>query len=86
MSKAIKPSVYLNNKKMHITECTDGFWLYDEDRGRNLAMGAVSEREAMVEALRYYQQRVTALQTSNKRLRQHLIAIAEIIEQEDLEL
>jgi len=41
-----------------LTECRDGFWLYDKTRGMNLAMRAKTERAAFLEALAYYQKRL----------------------------
>lgn len=49
MSKVINSKVLTNT--LSITECTDGFWLYDETRGMNLSMQAKSEEAAFVEAL-----------------------------------
>lgn len=40
---------------LHLAECTDGFWLYDDTRGWNIAMRAKTEREAFCSALKYYQ-------------------------------
>lgn len=48
-----------------ITECTDGFWLYDYTRGMNLAMRAKTEREAFVDALEYYQKRLSDLERAH---------------------
>lgn len=42
-----------------ITECANGWWLYDKTRGMNLAMRSKSERDAFVKALEYYQERLT---------------------------
>lgn len=63
MSKIIKHEVLTD--KINLTECTDGFWLYDETRGMNLAMGAKSEREAFVEALEYYQDRLKQVESAH---------------------
>ena len=35
-----------------------GYWLWDDTRGGNLAMRAKSERQAFVETLHYYQERL----------------------------
>jgi hypothetical protein len=40
-----------------------GFWLYDSTRGMNLSMKATSEQEAFVEALTYYQRRLTEVES-----------------------
>lgn len=45
-----------------LSECTDGFWLYDETRGMNLSMKAKTPTDAFVEALTYYQRRLTELE------------------------
>lgn len=41
-----------------------GFWLYDETRGMNLAMKATTEREAFVETLTYYQERLARIESA----------------------
>jgi hypothetical protein len=38
-----------------LSECHDGWWLYDTTRGCNLSMRAKTERAAFVDALMYYQ-------------------------------
>lgn len=35
-----------------------GFWLYDITRGMNLSIRVESEREAFIDALEYYQERL----------------------------
>lgn len=37
------------------------YWLWDETRGMNLAMGVSTQTEAFTEALTYYQNRTTKL-------------------------
>lgn len=49
-----------------ITECTDGYWLYDTTRGFNLAMRAKTEQSAFVEALTYYQNRLRDIESAYK--------------------
>ena len=39
-----------------------GVCLYDKTRGMNLAMGAETERDAFVEALEYYQERLLSVE------------------------
>jgi hypothetical protein len=43
---------------LHMADCHDGFWLYDDTRGMNLSMRAKTTEEAFVEALTYYQKRL----------------------------
>jgi hypothetical protein len=44
----------------------DDFWLYDETRGMNIAMYAKTEREAFIQALTYYQKRLTKVEKDLK--------------------
>ena len=78
MSKPIKPREYINDKT-HITECTDGFWLYDDYRGMNLAMRADSEKAALIKALEYYQHRLNEVEATNKHLNKQINAVLEIL-------
>lgn len=51
-----------------LSECKDGFWLYDYTRGMNLSMKAKTERDAFVEAITYYQKRLKAVEIDYKDL------------------
>ena len=62
MSKVISSKVL--NKTLTLTECTDGFWLYDFTRSKNLSMRAKTEEAAYVEALEYYQRRLQEVENS----------------------
>ena len=42
-----------------LSECKDGFWLYDKVVGMNLGMRCKSPDDAFVKALTYYQKRLT---------------------------
>ena len=55
MSKCIR---VFKTDTLALSECKDGFWLYDETRGMNLSMRAKTERSALIEALEYYQERL----------------------------
>lgn len=52
-----------------LTQMRDGFWLYDETRGMNLAMRAKTERDAFTEALTYYQGRLVGAEKAHSTLR-----------------
>jgi hypothetical protein len=52
-----------------LTECKDGFWLYDETRGFNLAMRAKTSTDAFVEALEYYQDRLKEVESQYSNLK-----------------
>lgn len=56
MVKGVIKRVQLTDT-MTLTECADGFWLYDKARGMNLAMRSKTSQDAFVEALKYYQSR-----------------------------
>lgn len=73
MTRSIKPTEYIN-EKTHITECNDGFWLFDKHRGMNLAMKAKSERAALIEALEYYQRRLLEVEAREKKLKTNVDA------------
>lgn len=51
-----------------ITECSDGWWLYDETRGINLAMRAKSRDAAFMAAITYYQRRLIEVETRYRTL------------------
>ena len=56
MSKVISNTKLSNT--LDLSECKDGWWLWDQTRGMNLAMRAKSRDAAFVEALSYYQERL----------------------------
>lgn len=45
-----------------ISECHDGFWLWDETREMNLSMRAKTRDAAISEAFDYYQKRLKVLE------------------------
>jgi hypothetical protein len=47
-----------------LSECHDGFWIYDETRGMNLAMRAKTRDAAFVEVIMYYQKRLKEIESS----------------------
>ena len=51
-----------------ITECKDGYWLYDKTRGMNLSMRAKTEQDAYVDAITYYQKRCAEIEQKDKKL------------------
>lgn len=60
MGKAIE--LVVKTETIHLHRCIDGFWLYDETRGMNLSMKAKSGQDAFIEALEYYQERLTLIE------------------------
>ena len=55
--------------KLELSHCRDGYWLWDKTRGMNLAVRAKTEREAFVEALKYYQNRQPEIEKELKDLK-----------------
>lgn len=43
------------NSNTSLTECHNGYWLWDKTQEMNLAMKADSREEALLEALEFYQ-------------------------------
>jgi len=54
------------NDTLSLTECKDGFWLYDTIRGMNISMRAKTEQEAFIKALEYYQKRLKVVEKDYK--------------------
>ena len=65
-TKAIR-SIKLNDT-LAISECKDGYWLYDKTRGMNLSMRAKTEQDAYVGAITYYQKRCAEIEQKKKKL------------------
>jgi hypothetical protein len=45
-----------------------GYWLYDNIRGMNLAMGAKTKEDAYIKAITYYQKRLADVESKYKEL------------------
>ena len=64
------------NDTLTILEChaegehKQGFWLWDVTRGMHLAMGEPTEQAALIEAIEYYQERLTEVEEDYKELKQ----------------
>ncbi len=67
MSKCIS-STHLSDS-LTVSECTDGWWLWDGARGMNLSMRAKTRDSAFVQTITYYQQRLTQVEGELKELR-----------------
>jgi len=51
-----------------LSECSDGFWLYDKTRGMNLSMRAKTTQYAFVECISYYQTRLAEVESEHREL------------------
>ncbi len=54
----------LKKGSISLTEVKGKYWLYDDVLGMNLAMKKETEKEALIEALSYYQNRLQEIQAS----------------------
>ena len=52
------------SETLQISECSDGFWLYDKTRGMNLSIRAKTSDDAFVESLTYYQKQLSNVEKS----------------------
>ena len=67
MAKTISHEILSEN--VAITECADGWWLYDKTRGMNLAMRAESRDSAFMAAITYYQRRLIEVEAGYSTLK-----------------
>ncbi len=69
----------------HISECKDGFWLWDETREMNLSMRAKTSDDAFVEAIEYYQGRLKRIEAEYRSLKDKVdIFVNQFVDEEDL--
>lgn len=82
MSKVISYTAL--SKSLSISQCTDGYWLFDETRGMNLAMRAKTAEAAYLEALEYYQERLKEVEEDYKSLKAKVDHfVGQFIEEDD---
>lgn len=78
MSKIISHDILSDT--LTLSECSDGFWLYDKTRGMNLSMRAKTQTDAFVEAIKYYQERLKSVEASyfslNKKVEEFVESVA----------
>jgi len=80
-TKAISNIKLTDNLTM--SECKDGYWLYDYTRGMNLSMKAKTQEDAFVEAITYYQRRTKDVEKELKTLKKIVSEFIESISDED---
>lgn len=66
MAKHLNSTVL--TETLTLSECKDGFWLYDKTRGMNLSMRAKTPQDAFVECISYYQARLTEVEAQHQAL------------------
>ncbi len=83
MGKAIKNVFKLET--LTLTECTDGYYLYDYILGMNISMRAKTEQAACIEALLYYQKRLKKVKSDYKKLNDKVESFLSQFKEEDYE-
>lgn len=69
---------------LHLTQCRDGLWLWDETRQMNLSMRAATERDAFVNAIEYYQNRLLEVESAYRALSKQVDLFVEAVRPEEL--
>ena len=73
----IKYTRVFKTATLQLTQGSDGFWLYDTVAGMNLSMRASTEQAAFIEALEYYQKRLTSTRVELNTLRSRVASFVE---------
>jgi len=60
-----------------------GFWLYDKTRGMNLSMKAESKEAAFIEAITYYQNRVTMVEEQFRKINTYVDDFVTLVRPEE---
>lgn len=82
MNKVISGTKLSNT--LHLSKCTDGVWLWDGTRQMNLSMRAKSTTDAFVEAIEYYQERLTKIEQEYADLKKKVdVFVAQFTEDSD---
>jgi hypothetical protein len=68
-----------------LTECKDGFWLYDKTRSMNLSIRAPTLQDAFVEALTYYQRRLADVERAHASLTARVDAFVSQIKPDEID-
>lgn len=69
---------------LNLSECHDGFWLYDKTRGMNIAMRSKTSTDALVKAIMYYQNRLINIEQLHKELKNKVdVFVDQFITNED---
>jgi hypothetical protein len=81
MARAIRNVFKLDT--LSLTECNDGYWLYDTMVGMSISMRAKTEQAAYIEALLYYQKRLQQVKNEYKELNNKVENFLSQFEKED---
>jgi len=66
-----------------LSECEDGYWLYDYTRGMNLSMKAKTKEDCFIEAIQYYQKRTKTVENRMKILNKSIDVFIDAITGEE---
>lgn len=81
MSKVIRRVFKIDTLSLH--ECTDGYYLYDYVICVNISMRAKTEQDAYIEALLYYQNKLSKLKTDYDNMHQKVENFLSQFDRED---
>jgi len=81
MGKAIR-NVFKTDT-LTLTECTDGYYLWDKVAGFNITIHAKSEQQALIEGIEYYQRYHSKLQKEHKELSNKVDSFLSQFERDD---
>lgn len=81
MGKVIK--CVFKSETLSLHETTTGFYLWDDVVGMNIAMNSKTEQEAFIEALLYYQNRLSVVSAKYKTLQNKVDSFLCQFEQEE---
>jgi len=82
MAKAIRNVFKLDT--ISLTECNDGYWLYDNVVGQNISMRAKTEQDACIEAILWYQKRLASCKLDYKILNDKVeIFVSQFVDRDD---
>jgi len=81
MAKAIRNVFKIDT--LSLTECNDGYYLYDKVLGMNIVMRAKTEQDACIEALLFYQKRLAGAKLDYKILNDKVQSFISQLDTED---
>ena len=82
MGKFIK-EISLSLNTLAMSECTDGFWLWDSTREMNLGIKEKSSEEALVAAIEYYQNRLATVEGEYNSLKNKVGSFLDLFKEDD---
>lgn len=84
MTKPVISSVKYDGT-LCLSECRDGYWLYDTTRRMNLALRAPTAEKAFFDSLKYYQKRLLDVEKAHKELQGKVDTMATLFGLEEID-